>query len=187
MTRARTWDEFRAAVAAWPAPSLNFVYADRQGNIGYVQAGTVPRRAAGDGLAPMAGWTGGHEWQGMLPADELPRASTPEAGWLAKYHPNVYLDSCWMPILNPEFLRDALESWLNYVPSNKIMVGNDATSVEMAVGASLFTREIVTEALAGQSHRLGLKPDALHRVAQAFLNDNAVAVYGIGEHTDQTI
>ncbi len=112
---------------------------------------------------------------------------TREAGWLAKYHPNVYLDTCWMPILNPVFLRDALESWLNYVPSNKVMAGNDATSVEMAVGASLFTREIVTEALAGQSHRLGLKPDALHRVAQAFLNDNAVAVYGIGEHADQTI
>jgi penicillin G amidase len=83
LIRAATWAEFRAAVGAWPAPSLNFVYADRQGNIGYVQAGTVPLRPPGDGLAPMAGWTGEHEWQGFLPADELPQAYNPASGWLA--------------------------------------------------------------------------------------------------------
>ena len=92
LNRAATWAEFRSAVAAWPAPSLNFVYADRQGNIGYVQAGTVPLRAPGDGLAPMAGWTGEHEWQGYLPAEELPRAYNPEKGWLATANHRVVGD-----------------------------------------------------------------------------------------------
>jgi len=105
---------------------------------------------------------------------------TREAGWLAKFHVNVYIDTCWMPILNPVFLSEALESWINYVPLNKIMHGQDATSVEMAAGAARFTREILARVLEGQSSRLGVSGDGLLRVAQAFLNDNAVAVYGLG-------
>jgi predicted TIM-barrel fold metal-dependent hydrolase len=106
---------------------------------------------------------------------------TREAGWMAKHHPNVYIDTCWMAILNPVFLRDALRAWMNYVPLNKIMMGHDGTSVEMAVGSSLFVREILTEILDGQSRSLGLTEDDLLHAASSFLNDNAVDVYGVGE------
>jgi hypothetical protein len=70
-----------------------------------------------------------------------------EAGWLAKFHSNVYIDTCWQPVLNPAFFREALATWWNYVPLHKITCGHDSTTVEMACGSALFTREILAESL----------------------------------------
>ncbi len=104
-----------------------------------------------------------------------------EAGWLAKHRPNIYIDTCWMPVLNPAFLREALTMWINYVPAHKIMLAHDSTSVEMATGSSLFTREILAEALTSQQQALQLPSAVLHTVAADMLQNNAVRVYGIGE------
>jgi penicillin amidase len=81
--RARSWREFRQALGKWSAPAHNFVYADVEGNIGYVQAGWMPVRDQGFGQAPVPGWTGEYEWQGYLSLDDLPQAFNPEDGWLA--------------------------------------------------------------------------------------------------------
>jgi penicillin amidase len=83
LMRTRDWEAFRQALSDWAAPSLNFVYADTEGNIGFLQAGRVPIRPQGHGLVPVPGWTGEHEWQGYLSVDELPQAYNPESGWLA--------------------------------------------------------------------------------------------------------
>ena len=100
-----------------------------------------------------------------------------EAGWLAKHRPNVYLDTCWTPILNPQFFRHAILTWINYLPAHKIMCSHDATSVEMAVGSSCFTRGILGEILAAQGAALGLNDEVLLEIAQALLHGNAQAVY----------
>ncbi len=81
--RAHNWQEFRAALGDWSVPGHNFVYADVEGNIGHLQAGWVPIRAKGHGMAPVPGWTGEYEWQGYLPLDEWPQAYNPDSGWLA--------------------------------------------------------------------------------------------------------
>jgi penicillin amidase len=81
--RARSWQEFRQALGRWSAPAHNFVYADVEGNIGYLQAGWMPLRARGYGQAPVPGWSGEYEWQGFLPLDDLPQSFNPEQGWLA--------------------------------------------------------------------------------------------------------
>ena len=44
---AGTFDEFRAALSTYGAPSQNFVYADVAGNIGYQVPGRIPVRAEG--------------------------------------------------------------------------------------------------------------------------------------------
>jgi penicillin amidase len=102
--RARNWDEFRAALAYWSAPAHNFVYADVAGNVGYLQAGWVPIRAKGYGLAPVPGWTGEYEWQGYLPLDALPQTYNPESGWLATAN-NLVVDANY-----PHFLSADLEN-----------------------------------------------------------------------------
>ncbi len=104
-----------------------------------------------------------------------------EAGWLAKHHPNVYIDTCWQSILNPAFFREAMTGWLNYVPIHKITCSHDATSIEMAVGSWLFTHEILAEALIQQSRSLGITQRDLRRAAADMLHNNAVAIYGIGK------
>jgi penicillin amidase len=46
MNRAKDWPTFRAALAQWTFPTLNFVYADVHGTIAYKLAGRVPVRPA---------------------------------------------------------------------------------------------------------------------------------------------
>ena len=42
--RAQNWEQFTAALARFPGPGSNFVYADVDGNIGYHAAGKLPNR-----------------------------------------------------------------------------------------------------------------------------------------------
>lgn len=79
LNRASSWDEFRSALRDWAAAPQNFVYADRRGNIGYLLPGRIPIRPAGSlGLLPMQGWAGDQEWQGYIPAKELPAEFNPQ-------------------------------------------------------------------------------------------------------------
>jgi penicillin amidase len=86
---ARTWDEFRAAAARWAVPSENLVYADVDGNIGWVVAGLTPVRGGWDGLLPVPGHEGRYEWTGFLPAAELPHAFNPPSGFIATANHNI--------------------------------------------------------------------------------------------------
>jgi predicted TIM-barrel fold metal-dependent hydrolase len=104
-----------------------------------------------------------------------------EAGWLAKYRPNVYLDTCWQPILNPAYYQQAMRQWLNYVPTRKLMCSQDATSVEMAAGSALFVRELLAVELERASRKLGMERGDLITIAKASLNDNAAAIYGLAK------
>ena len=52
--RTRTFEEFRRAFEQWPALSLNLVYADSSGTVGWQLAGEAPRRRRGWGTIPMA-------------------------------------------------------------------------------------------------------------------------------------
>jgi penicillin G amidase len=80
MARARDWNEFRAALRNWTAPQQNIVYADVDGNIGFIAPARIPIRAAGDGWLPSPGWSGDHEWTGDVPFDALPSAFNPPGG-----------------------------------------------------------------------------------------------------------
>src|SRR5207249_8279165 len=104
-----------------------------------------------------------------------------EAGWLAKHHPNIYIDTCWQPILNPEFFRQAITSWWNYVPLHKVTCGHDSTTAEMAYGSSLFTREILAAVCTQQARGLGVTRPELERAVLDVLHNNAVMVYGVGK------
>jgi len=54
-THAHDFAQFHAALAAWRAPSQNFVYADDRGNIGAISAGYYPLVRHGDPWLPMPG------------------------------------------------------------------------------------------------------------------------------------
>jgi len=79
---ATNWNEFVAAMDGWGAPSGNQVYADVDGNIGWIGAGHVPVRPNWDGLMPVPG-DGRYEWAGFLPKAEHPRLYNPASGWVA--------------------------------------------------------------------------------------------------------
>lgn len=105
-----------------------------------------------------------------------------EAGFLAQAHPNVFIDTCWQAILNPDFLRLSMNTWLGYIPMSKWTMSNDSTSVEMATGASMITRKVLGEALSTKQKQAGLSDSELSEMAAQILNNNAVDIYGIGEY-----
>ncbi len=78
---AGSFDEFRAALSTYGAPSQNFVYADVAGNIGYQVPGRIPVRPTGDlGDRPVDGASGAHDWTGWIPFDDLPGYRNPPGG-----------------------------------------------------------------------------------------------------------
>lgn len=83
LNRARDWESFTAALRDWTEPALNFVYADRAGNIGYYLAGNIPIRKNGKGLTPVPGWNADYEWTGYIPFDELPHDYNPPQHFFA--------------------------------------------------------------------------------------------------------
>jgi penicillin amidase len=87
LDRARDWKGFLAAMARWKLPSENIVYADIDGNIGWVAAGLMPLRHW-SGLLPVPG-DGRFEWQGFLPATELPQAFNPPSGLIVTANNNI--------------------------------------------------------------------------------------------------
>lgn len=92
LNRARTWGEFRDALRLWTVPAQNFVYADREGNIGYQLPGRIPIRAKGDGLLPVPGWTGDYEWAGEIPFDRLPSMLNPARGYIVTANNRIVPD-----------------------------------------------------------------------------------------------
>ena len=85
--RARSWRDFSAAMARWRMPSENMIYADVDGNIGWIAAGLMPRRRW-SGLLPVPG-DGRFEWSGFVPTPELPQSYNPASGWIATANNNI--------------------------------------------------------------------------------------------------
>ena len=90
---ATSWREFRAALRLWDYPSVNFTYADVDGNVGYQSSGLVPVRGGGArGLVPVPGWTGRHEWEGFIPWPAMPNVLNPPAGFVVTANHRVVGD-----------------------------------------------------------------------------------------------
>ncbi len=82
VNRASDWGEFVAALSPVHVPTLNVVYADVDGNIGYVGPGALPVRLNHDGSRPLPGWTSEFDWRGYLHESEWPKVLNPGRGFL---------------------------------------------------------------------------------------------------------
>lgn len=82
--RARSFDEWLAALRIHALPSNNYVYADRAGNIAYVYNARIPKRVSGfDWRGILPGDRGDLIWRETLPFDALPRVINPRSGFVA--------------------------------------------------------------------------------------------------------
>ena len=83
--RAQDWKSWTAQ-AAKHALTINWYYADKRGNIGYVHTGAYPDRQAGhDPRLPVPG-TGEWDWKGLLPFSTNPKVYNPAQGWIANWN-----------------------------------------------------------------------------------------------------
>jgi penicillin amidase len=80
MLRTRTVEELDGVMRHWVDPVNNLVSADVDGHIAYRTVGRIPVRSRANAWGPVPGWTGEHEWRGMVAYDDMPRAVDPSLG-----------------------------------------------------------------------------------------------------------
>ena len=83
-TKAQNYEEWLDQ-AAQVATTINWYYADKDGNIGYVSPGDVPLRAEGhDERLPAQ--PGKDDWLGIRPFADAPKTYNPPQGWIANWN-----------------------------------------------------------------------------------------------------
>lgn len=95
LNQATDWASFTEALRDFHAPQQNMVYADVDGNIGFIAPGRVPlRRASNDlkGLVPAPGWDARYDWPGFIPFEELPRSYNPPDGVIVTANQKIVAD-----------------------------------------------------------------------------------------------
>ncbi len=78
----RTVDELRRALKDVNQISLNIVFADSRGDIGWQVTGKLPIRARGEGLIPYVVRDSRDNWTGWIPWDDMPHTFNPARGWV---------------------------------------------------------------------------------------------------------
>ena len=83
LNKANNLAEWRAAMALQALPSINYVYADEKGNIGYVYNGQFPVRKEGvDWKHVLPGDRSDLIWHFYLPFDRVPQLWNPKSGFV---------------------------------------------------------------------------------------------------------
>jgi len=83
LNKAATLAEWRDAMQLQAIPSINFVYADEKGNIGYIYNGLFPVRQEGlDWRGTLPGDRSALIWHSYLPFDKVPQLWNPPAGFV---------------------------------------------------------------------------------------------------------
>ncbi len=97
LSRARNWPAFREALRDWAVAVFNFVYADRDGHIGYQMAGRIPVRGR---LAYGFRDAGNPEdrWQATIPFEAMPHIADPPGGFVATANQRIVDESDTYPI-----------------------------------------------------------------------------------------
>jgi penicillin amidase len=164
--RARNWADFTAAIARFPGPAQNFVYADTEGNIGYHAGGHLPIRpdhCPGD--VPSDGASGDCEWQGAIPFEQLPQSFNPPSGMIVSANQNPFPPDYRYPV-SGNFapgdrameIRALLESRAKWQPEQMLTVQKDVYSAFL----NFLARAVVA---AWDSSKV--KPSQPHDVGEA--------------------
>jgi penicillin amidase len=133
--KARSWKEFRDRMKHLWGPAQNAVYADVEGNIGYIMAARVPIRKKGHGEVPVPGETDDYEWTGYIPFDQLPQSLNPESGLIATANARVvgpnykpYLTDRWYDPYRTARIYDLLHDRHDLRPEDMLKVQTDTYS-----------------------------------------------------------
>lgn len=130
MLAARTVDGLFDATRGWGLIDHNLVAADTQGHIGHLVRGLVPRRGRINGWLPVPGWTGEHEWDGLLPWQAMPRAIDPPRGFLVTANNRFIADDRGPDA--PYFLTDCHPPYRAQRVESLLVGINAATADDMA-------------------------------------------------------
>jgi penicillin amidase len=124
VNQARDWREFLDSLSYHSAPTLNYVYADSRGNMGYSLAGKIPLRFEVPSLLPVDGWIEANDWRGYIPFGELPRLYNPPEGVIATANHRIVSASY------PHYLSHFFEPPFRIRRIKKLLSGKKLLSIE---------------------------------------------------------
>jgi len=138
---AGNWNEFLAAARDFHSPQQNMVYADTEGNIGFVAPGRVPLRKPGNdlkGQAPAPGWDAKYDWDGFIAFEELPQSYNPASGELMSANHKIvpedyphYLTSEWLPPYRAQRIAQLLGATAKHTPQSFARIQADTVSLQV--------------------------------------------------------
>jgi penicillin amidase len=138
---ARNWKEFLAAARDFHSPQQNMVYADTEGNIGFVAPGRVPvRKAANDlkGQAPAPGWDAKYDWDGFIAFEDLPQSYNPASGEIMTANHKIvpedyphYLTNEWILPYRANRIAQLLGATPKHTPQSFAKIQADTVSLQV--------------------------------------------------------
>jgi penicillin amidase/acyl-homoserine-lactone acylase len=109
LNKAANLDEWRAAMRLQAIPSLNYVYADERGNIGYIYNGLFPVRKEGlDWRGVLPGDRSDLIWRSYVPFDKEPQLWNPPSGFVFNSNNTPFHATAPAGDLRPEDFSPAL-------------------------------------------------------------------------------
>src|SRR5581483_11020967 len=164
LDRARNWQDFTAALARFPGPAQNVVYADVDGNIGYHAAGKLPIRRNYSGDVPVDGSSGEFEWDGFIPFDQLPSAYNPPSGLIVTANQNPFpadypyrVNGNFAPHYRSRQIRNRLAARNGWRPQEMLGVQTDVYSA--------FSDYLAKSIVAAYERRKAHNPDLEDAIA----------------------
>ncbi len=83
INRSTNWEEFKKGVSFFTVPGQNFVYGDKDGNIGYICGTRIPKRKYYSPTMVFDGTTDEYDWRGFVPYSEMPKLFNPKQNFIA--------------------------------------------------------------------------------------------------------
>ncbi|WP_052074836.1 penicillin acylase family protein [Shewanella mangrovi] len=104
MLQAKNFAEFQSIVKQLQVPTFNITYADKDGNIEYLDNGILPKRKTGDlefwqGLVP--GDSSEYLWTDVHNYEELPKVINPDTGFVQNSNDPPWI-ATYPPVYKPE-------------------------------------------------------------------------------------
>ena len=103
INRSKSFSDVVSAVSTWGAPTLTFSVASKDGGIGTVIAGFLPRRGSANPRLPIPTDVAGADWSGVQSATALGTVKNPSRGFVASANNPVssnsqtYISSVYEP------------------------------------------------------------------------------------------
>ena len=136
MLKATGLNDFYEATRGWGLIDHNLVAADTAGHIGHRVRALVPKRPRSNGWLPVPGWTGEHEWQGMVPFEEMPCQIDPPDGMIVTANNRVvaetgkhYMSTDAMPPHRARRIAARLSRLIKATPEDMPAIHRDLYSI----------------------------------------------------------
>ena len=125
LNRARTHEDYLAAISHFNVPGQNMIFASRNGDIALWQQATFPLRWKDQGLFVMPGFDSSYMWQGYIPLEHNPHTFNPAQGYISSANQRP-ADSTY-----PYFIPGQYDVYRGIIINRKLAATYDATPDDM--------------------------------------------------------